>query len=100
MLLLDTFAWLPVSVYAWGFSSAAVGTMAVLVTLLLIAFASTGTNQSRSDRLGAVLIIVVLTIFVLTRVPTGNLWDALIDPWLWAGLQACWLVNALSATRA
>ena len=100
MLLLDTFAWLPVSVYAWGFSSAAVGTMAVLVMLLLIAFASTGTNQSRSDRLGSVLIIVVLTIFVLTRVPTGNLWDALIDPWLWAGLQACWLVNALSATRA
>ena len=100
VLLLDTFAWLPVSVYAWGFSSAAVGTVAVLTTLPWIRLGGTGKNQTPSGRLGSVLILAVLTLFVFTRLPTGNLWDALIDPWLWLGLQACWLINALSATRA
>jgi len=34
VLMLDTLAWLPVSVYAWGFGSAAVGGVALLATLL------------------------------------------------------------------
>jgi len=24
---------------------------------------------------------------VLLRLPNGNLWDAVLDPWLWAGLH-------------
>jgi len=27
---------------------------------------------------------------LITRLPTGNLWDALIDPWLW--ILAHWFV--------
>jgi hypothetical protein len=26
-------------------------------------------------------------LFVLLRLPTGNVWDAVLDPWLWLGLH-------------
>ncbi len=83
VLLLDTLAWLPVSVYAWGFSSAAFGAVAVLATLLWLMMRS----------VGSVLPLIVLTLFVLSRLPTGNVWDALLDPWLWIALQIGWLIN-------
>jgi hypothetical protein len=83
VLLLDTLAWLPLSVYAWGFSSAAFGAVAVLASLLWLIMRSAG----------SVLPLIVLALFVLSRLPTGNVWDALLDPWLWVALQAGWLVN-------
>jgi hypothetical protein len=89
VLLLDTLAWLPVSVYAWGFSSAALGAVAVLLTLLWVLSGSGG----------PVLMLGVLALFVLTRLPTGNVWDALLDPWLWGGLQAGWLIGAVRRRR-
>jgi hypothetical protein len=89
VLLLDTLAWLPVSVYAWGFSSAALGAVAVLLTLLWVLSGSGG----------PVLMLGVLALFVLTRLPTGNVWDALLDPWLWGALQAGWLIGAVRRRR-
>lgn len=83
VLLLDTMAWLPVSVYAWGFSSAAFGAVVVLAVLLWVMMRS----------VGSVLLLIVLTLFVLSRLPTGNVWDALLDPWLWVALQVGWLIN-------
>ncbi len=83
VLLLDALAWLPVSVYAWGFSSVAFAAMAVLATVLWLTMRSAG----------SVLPLFVLTLFVLSRLPTGNVWDALLDPWLWVALQAGWLIN-------
>lgn len=87
LLLLDTFALLPVQLYAWGFS-----TVAVLVALAaaLLPWLVLGQAASRSGMASWLLPSVVLT-FVLCRLPTGNLWDALLDPWLWVGLQwALW----------
>lgn len=84
LLLLDTLAWLPVSVYAWGFASAAVAALLVLAALLWLLRGS----------LVSVLPFVVLALFVLGRWPTGNLWDALLDPLLWLALQVGWLVSA------
>ena len=94
VLLLDTLAWLPVSVYAWGFSSAAVGAVALLSVLV---WAVWGTKGRRLHV--PVLMLCVLTLFVLTRLPTGNVWDALIDPWLWGGLQVGWLVSAVRRAK-
>lgn len=90
VLLLDTLAWLPVSVYAWGFSSAALGAVAVVLTLLWVLSGSGG----------LVLPLGVLALFVLTRLPTGNVWDALLDPWLWVALQAGWIFNVVRRRRA
>lgn len=94
VLLLDTLAWLPVSVYAWGFSAAAFGAVAVLAVLLWVVQGGAGKNQCLPGRGSALLLLSVLALFVLTRLPTGNVWDALLDPWLWGALQLRWLISA------
>jgi len=83
VLLLDTLALLPVSIYAWGFNSAAVASVAVCAALLWVALGS----------VGSALPLLVLTLFVFSRLPTGNLWDALLDPWLWLALQVGWFTR-------
>ncbi len=100
VLLLDTLALLPVSVYAWGFGSSAVALALLAAALFWLAL---GSRTSVAP-------LAVLALFVLTRAPTGNLWDALIDPLLWLTLQvgclfslarSCWTSRRSSpATRA
>lgn len=90
VLLLDTLAWWPLSVYAWGFSAAAVGAVALVAVLL----------WGISGQAVCALPLGVLALFVVTRLPTGNVWDALLDPWLWGGLQAGWLVSLVRRWRA
>ncbi len=85
VLLLDTLAWFPVSVYAWGFGAGAVAVAAVMAALFWL---QQGTRASG-------LPFCVLALFALTRLPSGNLWDALLDPLLWLTLQFGWLFSAL-----
>lgn len=82
LLLLDTLALLPVPIYTWGFSAAGITGVALLSVLPWIFW-----PQSPGARLVTLLALLVLTIHVLTRLPDGNLWDALIDPLLWVALQ-------------
>jgi len=81
VLALDTFAALPLgaSIYAWGF-----GPLCSALMLLLTAALWLGTS-------GPVTAVPLLAVglFILTRLPSGNVWDALIDPWLWLYLHAC-----------
>jgi hypothetical protein len=92
LLLLDTLALLPWSLYAWGFSP--VATLFIAVSACLTG--ATGLFVSRFPaRWAAGLPWLVLALFVLTRLPTGNVWDALIDPWLWIGLQLPWLIRGV-----
>lgn len=95
VLLLDTLAWWPVSLYAWGFSSAAMATVALCAALF---WALASANQA--GRSAAGLVAGVLLLFVLTRWPTGNVWDALLDPWLWGVLQLRLIVSAARCWRA
>jgi hypothetical protein len=84
LLLLDTLALLPffLSVYHWGFSPAALAVAAALVCgYWALAGGASGPDHS------PVLLAAALLLFVLLRLPTGNLFDALIDPWLWVFLQ-------------
>lgn len=93
VLLLDTLAWLPVSIYAWGFSAGVVAGVLVFAALLWVIFGAGGANRRGWGAVAAALPLVVLTLFVLTRLPTGNVWDALLDPWLWVALQVRWLTG-------
>ena len=94
VLLLDTLACFPASVYAWGFSSAAVLVVLVTATLFGLVWGGATSHRMGSGLVGP-LMLCVLALFVLTRLPTGNVWDALIDPWLWVALQAVWLFTAV-----
>lgn len=82
-LLLDTFAVLPVQLYGWGFSPAAAGCVALAVWVPWVVWGA----GKRSARLGAWAAPVALVVFVVWRLPTGNVWDAVLDPWIWIALQ-------------
>jgi len=86
LLLLDLLALLPVALYGWGFGTPA---LAAVCVLLLAGWLRWGAE--RAARPWLALAAVVLLLFVLTRWPSGNLWDALLDPLLWLGLQLRWL---------
>lgn len=89
VLLFDMLALLPMSLYAWGFTPDAFALVLVAAALLWLALGS----------VVAALPLWVLMLFALTRLPSGNVWDALLDPWLWLALQfgglfrvwRCWI---------
>lgn len=94
LLLLDTFAVWPVSLYALGFSPVA---LAVVALVAVLPWLLAGPRQSTHNIL--LLLVAVLLLQVLLRLPTGNLWDALIDPCLWVALQIGWLPSQLRRFR-
>jgi len=81
-LLLDTLALLPVSLYAWGFNAAV---PALLVLLALLPWVLQGGSARQHSM--SVLVVAVLGVYVALHLPTGNVWDALLDPWLWLYLN-------------
>ena len=82
VLLLDTLALLPWQLYAWGFSAAA-------LTCLLVVSVVPGIFLNPRDRGNGwtLLLPAALVVFVLTRLPTGNVWDGVLDPLLWVAVQ-------------
>jgi hypothetical protein len=76
ILLLDTFAQLPVEAYAFGFTAQAVAAVAAVAVLPLL-------QAGAIQRGTAWLLPLALLMFVALRLPTGNVWDAVLDPWLW-----------------
>jgi hypothetical protein len=86
---LDSFAVLPLSLYAWGFSPAALGVVVLIALLPWVA--GLHLSQAGSAWLVAVVPLSAL-VFVVWRLPTGNVWDAVLDPWAWFVLQG-WLVK-------
>ena len=78
-LLLDSLALLPMQLYAWGFSPMAVAVVLLLGLLPWVA----GTVHRPSTRSRKWVVPVAVVAFVAARLPTGNLWDAVLDPWLW-----------------
>jgi hypothetical protein len=95
VLLADTFAFWPITLYNLGF-----GPWALLLLLLALAYAlKPGVQKPAQTRpMGWVLGMTAL-VFVSLRLPTGNLWDALLDPWLWLLLHAILLRRILSKRR-
>jgi hypothetical protein len=90
ILLLDTFAQLPFEAYAFGFTAQAVAAVAVVAVLPLL-------QAGAIQRGTAWLLPLALLLFVGLRLPTGNVWDAVLDPWLWVvshGLVVCSLLRS------
>lgn len=84
-LLLDSFAQLPMQLYAWGFSTAAVLAVLGIALLPWVVVASPAPAGALQPRLWMVPVAVIL--FAVLRLPSGNVWDAVLDPWLWLVLH-------------
>ncbi len=78
LLLLDTFAVLNFTVYQWGFTPLA---FALTLAVAMLPWVVSG-NQSLSQP-SVWSLLAALAVFLLTRWPTGNVWDAVLDPCLW-----------------
>ena len=87
LLMLDTFAQLPWQLYRWGFAPASA---ALCLGLALLPWVLAPV-RARADARYAVLPLALL-LFAGLRLPTGNVWSALLDPWLWCYLQY-WLLR-------
>ncbi len=90
LLVLDTFAVFDFSMYQWGFSPAA---FVVALGIALLPWLVSGTQGLRQTPVWTLL--AALAVFLLTRWPTGNVWDAVLDPCLWLlalvhGLRRPW----------
>jgi hypothetical protein len=96
VLLGDTISLWPsmVSIYAWGFSA-----LAVAAAALALAMAWVFSPAPSWQRPWVMLLSCAVLLHVATRLPTGNLWDALIDPWLWAFCVAAVLRRLIRAAR-
>jgi len=84
VLYVDSVGWLPLGLYARGF-----GAGAVLLCLLgsVLAFSAVLFRRRRDV---AMAVLMSLTLFAVLRLPTGNAWDAVLDPLLWF-----WAVGSL-----
>lgn len=93
-LLLDSLALLPLQLYAWGFSPAAAGL--VLMVALIPWLVSGGPQPAGRSRAWVVPVAVLM--FVIWRLPSGNVWAAVLDPLLWLALHV-YLARALRRIR-
>ena len=82
VLLLDTLGWGGTFIYPWGF-----GPAVPVAVLLGCAAAGAWAAWWRPLSVGQArwwwCLAAAMGLFVLTRAPSGNAWDAISDPWLW-----------------
>lgn len=78
---LDAMGLLSVGFYYWGFSPVAAPVVALLLGALAAAAALRGLWPAH-----ALALALAALLFGVLRLPSGNLWDALLDPllWIWA----------------
>jgi len=94
LLYLDAFGLLSHGYYYAGFGPRA----APLAALLLAAAGAFAIATGRARAQGAAL-LGACALFSLARLPSGNLWDAVLDPLLWAWALLTLLVAAVRRLR-
>ena len=101
VLALDTFALFDIALYAIGFTPYAVLAALFFACLLQLISARSGHAQNtRHYRELAAIVLIAIVVHLLVRVPTGNLWDALLDPWLWVIAHGLAIYVVLRKTRS
>lgn len=79
VLYLDAFGLLSLGLYYWGFSPYAAPVLALVAAALCALAAVAGRARPH-----ALVALGALALYAILRLPTGNLWDALLDPLLWS----------------
>lgn len=94
LLYLDSAGWTNLGLYASGF--ARTGALAAMMLGLFAVVAA----WRGAGRGAAFAVLLALMVFALLRLPTGNAWDALLDPMLWLWSLATLAARALRRLRA
>ena len=101
ILVLDTFAIFPISLYAFGYSKeVAVLGLVLASSFWLISMRRLDSHGCRRARDLATVLALAIAIHTFTRLPSGNAWDAMLDPWLWIVVQGALLVRIVRFTIA
>ena len=81
LLYLDASGWISRGLYPSGFGPVGAPVAGLLIGGVAAGFLVTGRHAAH-----AVALLAAVLVFALWRLPTGNLWDAMIDPfvWVWA----------------
>lgn len=93
VLYAGTFLWLPYDVYQYGYWDFA----AASATTVLVAFWWAVWPSSRAVCL---LVAAAALVHALTRLPSGNAWDALLDPLLFAWAATATIVALVPTTKS
>lgn len=91
-LYAGAFAWIPLDLYAVGYGGYAAATMA---SALVVAWYM----LDRRSALTCAAMALAALVHAVTRLPSGNAWDALIDPMLFAWAAGASLVASWTALR-
>jgi hypothetical protein len=98
VLYLDAFGVLALGLYSSGFG--AVGAPLIACAAAIACAVAIARGQAVA---GAAALLVAVLLFSVLRLPSGNLWDALLDPLLWSwalGSTVVALVRRRAARRA
>lgn len=90
VLYLDAFGVLALGLYYRGFDADAAAVLACISAL-----AAALAYYFRFAVSGGAALMSAVVLFSLARLPTGNLWDALLDPLLWAWALGSVIVAAM-----
>lgn len=94
ILVLDTFAVFPVSLYALGYSEGVVIFGLVLAAAFwTISLRAADAPEGQRLRHLAIVLLCAVAIHTFTRLPSGNAWDMMLDPWLWLVIQGVLLAR-------
>ena len=96
LLVLDMLAVFEVHGYWIGFTPHAVlANLLVAALLELVSMREGHPPRLQKYRDLSAILVVSMLILLVARLPTGNAWDAALDPWLWLAAQAALLSRAL-----
>lgn len=94
VLYLDAIGLISVGFYYWGF-----GPYAAPALALLLAAGSALAIARGKWPVQAVALLLALMSFSILRLPTGNIWDAVLDPLLWGWALVALLAHAWRRAR-
>ena len=94
LLYADSSAWLNLGLYARGFDPRG-GPLAAL----LAGAGALWALRSAESRITGLIVFACVIVFCLTRLPSGNVFDAFVDPLIWLWCVAVSLRAALQRLR-
>ena len=94
VLYLDAMGWLSLGLYQAGFDAQSAPIVAIGLAFACVIAIAHGRMRPQ-----ALVLLGAAALYSIARLPTGNLWDALLDPLLWGWAVASLCAQGVRALR-